>query len=792
MNNQKSNDDNSKEIKRFQFRRPTSSKNVVPKNKEETKTNKLSVSRNVEKSTKIIYHLKIQSNKTINKLPVKNQKEFSMYLSYFRKLIYKKKIVDVYYSPYLKLDYSKLDVGVKDIKEIKEENKPRLYYYYKTNYILNKARCSLFIRYYDYKILNDDNEYLTYYFNIENMKIIFQFLSRCLYGGDNYTFYKYADKNSKVETVLVNYNNFITDHLSLINEGKKNKKKIINFMSYYTECDREIFTKDLEESEETPNYHDDLIFLSNNKYIYLKDLPLEKIPNCLPNLFVHGKEILTILKDFLKVKKYTKIHSSFHEFLKNFQNFKKNNEEQKQIENQINNENKEDQENQKNKTNKKINEEEKNEKESNVSNISFIKMDNSSTTNRQKEEGTDRHSFILTYRKNDSSDSTRYHQKDLLDDDDDDDDVVVNNEIGNVPSSLRKRHDYEIFGIEKLIQNITQSEKGNKKKLLRKKSTKIKQSKKKLKSYNTLKNNKNTEKTQHPLLKRAFTQTNRDLYNDFQINRNFTSRKIQKINISKIALKNTKRKKNSFIFFSPTQIENKKSTLPSSKIYLKSKTKNYINKNKNIFPAHSKFFDSNKNFTNSITNMNTDSNLATSINCNNFPKINEKLLYEKNGKILNSEINPDKINNSLIKSCLKQQPMSNQIQNVKSIRKLNFKNCDMFFDDFLKKQEFKESQKRLLNNIIKKYNDFLKFSGQKKRKGKRIITKPNALQKLYLKTDYDNKNFYSAESNNIIYKARLMSEEMKQKQINFENKNKNYLKKANTINDFLKYGNIYS
>ena len=414
-----------------------------------------------------------------------------------------------------------------------------------------------------------------------------------------------------------------------------------------------------------------------------------------------------------------------------------------------------------------------------------------STTNQQQEDGININSLLMTNRKKNSSDSTRYNQQNILDYEEEEYDDINNNDIGNNLSTNRKKHDCETFGIEKIIQNIARSENNKKKKTIKKKTTKIKSSKKKFKSCSTLNDDINSGEVKHHSQKEVSEQTNFNILKDFQINRNFITRKTQNFNIDKIIFKNMKEKRNSFALFSSPQFQNSKSTLPNSKIDYKNKSKIYKIKNKDALSSYPKKFVCKKKYSNLMTHINTDSNLIANYNCKNYPKINEKLLYEKNGNILNSQtIETDKINNILVKSCIK-HPMINQMKDFKSLRKLHFKSSEMFYNAILKKQKFMENQTKLLNNIMKKYNDFLRLSHQK-RSAECIIKKPNVLRNLYTKTDNDNKNFYCIEFNNIIFKARQMSEEMKQKQISFENKQKDYLKKASTFKDFLKYGNIYS
>ena len=217
----------------------------------------------------------------------------------FRKLIYKKAILDKYFTPYLKLNSLKNEIYTK------ESEIPRLFHIYLINYILQNKKCKLCSRYNDIKKTIDKNDYLITFYNIKQISYIIKYLLGCIYNQDIYTFNQIIDNWNNHERIIINYKTTKENIINNYIQNQKDKKDDSNLMlKQYTS---KINIKNYKYCMDDVNY----------KYLFIEELPVFSIPNIMPNYLGFGGKILKLLKNFIYKHKFNKIKTKYNMNIKN-------------------------------------------------------------------------------------------------------------------------------------------------------------------------------------------------------------------------------------------------------------------------------------------------------------------------------------------------------------------------------------------------------------------------------------------------------------------------------------------
>ena len=202
-------------------------------------------------------------------------------------------------------------------KKKQKEDYPIYYNFYQICHMMNRKRIQLTTKYDEFKLFNDNQEYLLKFLDFNEQYIMMNYLLYYVYDIDKSTVIVNAKKiatNKQIKTMFFQLlkNNYkfdgtleILDNIGVYfrmvfsNTGKNN-----------------IFLEKLKP-----------VIKSEIRYLYIKDVPKYLIPNCLPNIFpvlnINVKYLLIYFKN-IKYNKIEKIES-YEEEKKNIKDIDLNN-----------------------------------------------------------------------------------------------------------------------------------------------------------------------------------------------------------------------------------------------------------------------------------------------------------------------------------------------------------------------------------------------------------------------------------------------------------------------------------
>ena len=220
---------------------------------------------------------------------------FNKFIS-FRKVIYKKAIIDKYLTPYLKLNSLKNEIYTK------ESEKPRLFHIYLINYILQNKKCKLCSKYNEIIKSINNEDYLIIFYNMKQISYIIKYLLGCIYNHDIYTFNQNIDNWNNYESIIINYK---TTKENIINNYISNQKDKSNFM-----------LKQYISKINNVNYK---YFINNinYKYLFIDELPIFCVPNIIPNYSCFGVKIIKLLKNYIYKYKFNNIKTKYNMIINN-------------------------------------------------------------------------------------------------------------------------------------------------------------------------------------------------------------------------------------------------------------------------------------------------------------------------------------------------------------------------------------------------------------------------------------------------------------------------------------------
>lgn len=233
-------------------------------------------------------------------------------LLYFRKLVYKRTILDKYSNIYLKINNQ--DKKQPNNKKIKEEQKPRIYHLYLINDILQKKRCTLFLSYEEMLKSIEDKDFLISYYGHKNINYMLIYLLGCIYNNDEFTYNKVIDERSIYENIVLNYKNII---------GNMKKSYENQISSSFSFAFKEFITKINNKG------HKQCICNRYYKFLFIQEFPSYFIPNCIPNYIIFEQKIKKMIKSFIHKYKFRKIKTKYNIYLENKYQINNNNEVKK-------------------------------------------------------------------------------------------------------------------------------------------------------------------------------------------------------------------------------------------------------------------------------------------------------------------------------------------------------------------------------------------------------------------------------------------------------------------------------
>ena len=282
---------------------PNPSRIQKKRRKEKNKTNR-------KRTIRLLTKLKENDKDKVNKNEILFQEKVELI---------KKKILYKYKSPYMDYLYKHRYFFAAFVKK----HKPTYYNFYQTNHILDKKKCSLFVKFKDYKIFLDNQEFFLKYFTKRESKIYLNYLLFFIYEKDPYI------KSNKTYCLNKDRNHIKEDYSEIIINNifgaqkiiyTKNLEKIPTFYNKNNNnIDQNLLDKKLMKKKSKisiPKYYLNIKPITSEiNYFFVKDIPSIKIPHLMPNYFPNDLGLLYILKNIMLKNKYSVYVLNYKEYL---------------------------------------------------------------------------------------------------------------------------------------------------------------------------------------------------------------------------------------------------------------------------------------------------------------------------------------------------------------------------------------------------------------------------------------------------------------------------------------------
>jgi len=233
-----------------------------------------------------------------------HQFNFSLIVQYARQKIKKQ-----YTSPYIMKILENQNFNI-----VKKEERPIYINLYKINKIFNNVRSRINLNFSECNMYYDDNEYLIQPFKRVHYVIIMRYLLAYVYDKDfsiHYDKYEYKHKTNIIKEHFQNLvsNNYVFEEELL--EDKNNSTERVrpyNLLLHKNYTPSILKPKSLlflyEYEQLTKNKIRDNLFAKVPKYYFVKDVPIEKVPNIVPNFYIQGHFMYSLLCNHLFYKKF--------------------------------------------------------------------------------------------------------------------------------------------------------------------------------------------------------------------------------------------------------------------------------------------------------------------------------------------------------------------------------------------------------------------------------------------------------------------------------------------------------
>lgn len=229
---------------------------------------------------------------------------FSLIVQYARQKIKKQ-----YTSPYI----TKF-IENKNFNIVKKEERPIYYNLYKINNIFYNRKSRINLNFSECNIYYDNNEYLIQSFKRIHYVIIMRYLLAYVYDKDfsiHYTKYEYKHKTNIIKEQfqsLVSNNYVFEDELLEEKNSSSERNRPYNLLLHKNLTPRFLKPRSLlflcEYEQLNRNKTRENLFMKVPKYYFVKDVPKEKVPNIVPNFYIQGYFMYSILSNHLFYKKF--------------------------------------------------------------------------------------------------------------------------------------------------------------------------------------------------------------------------------------------------------------------------------------------------------------------------------------------------------------------------------------------------------------------------------------------------------------------------------------------------------
>ena len=229
---------------------------------------------------------------------------FTLIVQYARQKIKKQ-----YTSPYIMKLLENQNFNI-----MKKEERPIYYNLYKINNIFNNRRSRINLNFSECNMFYDDNEYLIQPFKRFHYVIIMRYLLAYVYDKDfsiHYDKYEYKHKTNIIKEHFQNLvsNNYVFEE-ELLEEKNNSSERVrpYNLLLHKNLTPNILKPKSLlflyEYELLTKNKIRDNLFAKVPKYYFVKDVPIEKVPNIVPNFYIQGYFMYSLLSNHLFYKKF--------------------------------------------------------------------------------------------------------------------------------------------------------------------------------------------------------------------------------------------------------------------------------------------------------------------------------------------------------------------------------------------------------------------------------------------------------------------------------------------------------
>ena len=207
------------------------------------------------------------------------------------------KILGKYANPYMK-NITHM------ISPFSKEKKILYYDYYRITYILQKKKCRLYCLYKDYKLIYDHQEYFFKCFTLKESKLYLNYLVYMIYSKDPFV------KSNKLICLNKDLNKLKREYNEHIINNIFNAKRLIlsrDLNKYLPDISNKLYEKSKDKLSRIaiPKYRLLLkpVIKKRINYLYVKDVPIIKIPKIVPNYSMQDKRIVLLIKSYFLKKK---------------------------------------------------------------------------------------------------------------------------------------------------------------------------------------------------------------------------------------------------------------------------------------------------------------------------------------------------------------------------------------------------------------------------------------------------------------------------------------------------------
>ena len=190
------------------------------------------------------------------------------------------------------------------ISPFSKEKKILYYDYYRITYILQKKKCRLYCLYKDYKLIYDHQEYFFKCFTLKGSKLYLNYLVYMIYSKDPFV------KSNKLICLNKDLNKLKREYNEHIINNIFNAKRLIlsrDLNKYLPDISNKLYEKSKDKLSRIaiPKYRLLLkpVIKKRINYLYVKDVPIIKIPKIVPNYSMQDKRIVLLIKSYFLKKK---------------------------------------------------------------------------------------------------------------------------------------------------------------------------------------------------------------------------------------------------------------------------------------------------------------------------------------------------------------------------------------------------------------------------------------------------------------------------------------------------------